>query len=184
MESFEHTKCKPISIPLIVHAPTRLILAVDACSMPAKGPLAERSRRQYGRRPNHRMKSLRKVLQEVQPFIHPEARWKSDSHPYYPTLIREAFPKATHEQVESRRSSLGGQGELKKGGFDPIFSLNHTAAMFRANLCRLIRRTWCTTKKLDRLRDHLALYTVWHNQRIWQQLQKKPQSNAPHKSTH
>ena len=59
-----------------------------------------------------------------------------------------------------------GQGELKKQGWDPIFNLNHTAAMFRANMSRLIRRTWCTTKKLSSLRDHLSLYTTYHNQTL------------------
>jgi transposase-like protein len=166
MESFEHTKCKPVSIPLVVDARTRLILGVDACSMPAHGPLAEISRRKYGPRANHRPRALRRVMRGVRPWVDPAAEIRSDSHPYYPSVVRETFPKATHVQELGRKSSLGGQGELKKIGNDPLFSLNHTAAMFRANVCRLIRRTWCTTKRLDRLRDHLALYAVWHNRRI------------------
>ena len=48
--------------------------------------------------------------------------------------------------------------------FDPLFSLNHTCAMLRANVNRLIRRTWCTTKKLQPLIDHLEIYTKYHNQ--------------------
>lgn len=56
-----------------------------------------------------------------------------------------------------------GQGELKRIGKDPIFSLNHTFAMLRANINRLVRRTWCTTKRQDRLRLHIALYAVRHN---------------------
>jgi hypothetical protein len=50
-----------------------------------------------------------------------------------------------------------GQGELKRGGFDPLFSLNHTAAMFRDRLKRLSHRTWCTTKRPDRLQLLLDL---------------------------
>jgi len=56
-----------------------------------------------------------------------------------------------------------GQGELKRGGYDPLFSLNHTAAMIRANINRLFRRTWCTSKRIDRLEGHLLLYTDYHN---------------------
>ena len=48
-------------------------------------------------------------------------------------------------------------------GYDPLFWVNHTAAMLRANVNRLIRRTWCTTKRADRLADHLALYVHFHN---------------------
>jgi len=166
MESFEHTKCKPLSLPLIVDAKSRLILRVDACRMPAHGPLAEISRRKYGPRPNHRIPTLRRSIHSIRGVLDAQVRVRSDSHPYYPSLVREALPRATHTRVESRRSSVGGQGELKKIGFDPIFSLNHTAAMYRAHVCRLIRKTWCTTKRLDRLKNHLALYALWHNQSI------------------
>jgi hypothetical protein len=64
---------------------------------------------------------------------------------------------------------LTGQGELKVGGFDPIFSLNHTCAMLRANINRLFRKTWCTTKKMEMLEHHLAIYALYHNERaLWQ----------------
>jgi hypothetical protein len=29
---------------------------------------------------------------------------------------------------------------------------------------RLIRRTWCTTKKRERLKDHLDIYVQFHNE--------------------
>jgi hypothetical protein len=45
METFEHTKMKPISITVAVTEKTRLIVATKVASMPAKGLLAERSRR-------------------------------------------------------------------------------------------------------------------------------------------
>lgn len=56
-----------------------------------------------------------------------------------------------------------GQGELKAGGFDPLFSLNHTCAMYRDNLTRMSRRTWCTTKGPDRLQSLVNLYVCAHN---------------------
>ena len=55
---------------------------------------------------------------------------------------------------------------LKKIRFDPLFSLNHTCAMLRANLNRLFRRTWCTTKKPERLALHIAMYVVFHNETL------------------
>ena len=55
--------------------------------------------------------------------------------------------------------------------FDPLFALNHTAAMFRANVNRLIRRTWCTTKKRERLADHLTLYMAHHNLKLQPEIQ-------------
>ena len=61
------------------------------------------------------------------------------------------------------RGCVTGQGELKKLRFDPLFALNHTCAMLRANINRLFRRTWCTTKKKERLEQHLAVYMDFHN---------------------
>jgi len=61
------------------------------------------------------------------------------------------------------RGSVSGQGELKKLRFDPLFSLNHTCAMLRANLNRLFRRTWCMSKTIQGLIDHLSLYVIYHN---------------------
>ena len=64
---------------------------------------------------------------------------------------------------KGKRGCVTGQGELKKVGFDPLFSLNHTFAMFRANMNRLFRKTWCTTKVPQGLIDHIDLYIQHHN---------------------
>ncbi len=45
METFEHSKMKPLSIALAVDEKSRRILAIQVASMPAKSLLAERSRK-------------------------------------------------------------------------------------------------------------------------------------------
>ena len=166
METSEHTKMKPLSIPIAVEHPSRLILSVDVARMPAKGLLAEKSRKKYGLRPDERAAAWRHVLGTVARLASPEVMITTDSHKRYPQAIRRHLPHANHIQVKGRRGCVAGQGELKVGGWDPLFSLNHTAAMLRANICRLIRRTWCTTKKKDCLRQHIMLYVMWHNETI------------------
>lgn len=166
METSEHTKMKPLSIPIAVDHPSRLILSVDVARMPAKGLLAEKSRRKYGPRPDERAAGWRHVLSTVARLASPEVIITTDSHKRYPRIIKLHLPQASHIQVKGRRGCVAGQGELKVGGWDPLFSLNHTAAMLRANICRLIRRTWCTTKRKERLREHIMLYVMWHNETI------------------
>ncbi|HXH76731.1 MAG TPA: hypothetical protein VNJ08_17305, partial [Bacteriovoracaceae bacterium] len=56
------------------------------------------------------------------------------------------------------------QGELKKVRFDPLFMVNHTCALLRANVNRLIRKTWCTTKDPARLKDHLDVFVYYYNE--------------------
>jgi len=163
METFEHSKMKPLSIALAV-TPQRQILFYEVAKMPAKGLLAARAVKKYGHRINERPKALKTLFQKLQPITDDHALFKSDQNPTYPFHLFKAFPNATHETTKGGRSCIVGQGELKKLGWDPIFSLNHTAAMLRANMNRLFRKTWCTTKTVQGLMDHLALYTSYHNQ--------------------
>ena len=76
------------------------------------------------------------------------------------------FPKADYKCHIGLKSAIAGQGELKKAWRDPLFAINHTFAMLRANINRLIRRTWCSTKKIPCLEDHLALYAWVHNSKL------------------
>lgn len=173
MESFEHTKLKPLSIPLVVDAKTREVLSYDVAQMPAKGTTAAISRKKYGYRKDLRTPAWLHVLGEATKACINEVVITSDSHKRYPEVIRKTMPNAIHIQTKSRRACVVGQGELKRGGHDPLFSLNHTAAMKRANVNRLARKTWCTTKRPDRLKAHIALYVLWHNEVIAAQQEKR-----------
>ena len=166
MESLEKSKCLPVSIPLVVETKTNLILGFRVCSMPAKGHLAEISRRKYGYRPDERARAAHDLFTEIKPYLSPSLEIKSDENPKYPSWIRPHFPDARHLKYKGRRGCVVGQGELKRGGFDPLFSINHTAAMLRAHISRLFRRTWNTTKKKERLATHIEIYVQAHNQNI------------------
>ena len=166
METFEHTKCKPVSIAIAVEKKSRLILATAAVSMPAKGLLAKIARKRYPPRKDERRKAMRLVLSTVAAVGAPDLHLMSDKCPRYPKEIRRWVPRATHKAYKGRRGCIVGQGELKAGGFDPLFSLNHTCAMVRDNIKRLSRKTWCTTKRIDRLQCLLNLYTCYHNEWI------------------
>ena len=73
------------------------------------------------------------------------------------------LPGRDYRQYPGGRGAIAGQGELKKKKHDPLFILNHTCAMLRGCINRLIRRTWCTTKRPRRLQMHLDLYVDFHN---------------------
>jgi hypothetical protein len=163
LETSEHTKCKPLSVTLAVDPETRKILHFQVASMPAKGHLAEISRRKYGFRADERPKAWALLMKGLTPYVREDCEWTSDDNPHYPRFLRKHYPKAIHTHVKGGRGAITGQGELKKLRFDPLFSLNHTCAMLRANLNRLFRRTWCTTKNRQGLIDHLSLYVSFHN---------------------
>ena len=166
LETFEHTKCKPVSVTIAVEEKTRRVLGFRVAKMGAKGLLVKKAFKKYGRRIDERSRMRKELFKELAPAILPGATIKSDSNPYYVDDVKKFFPGCPHITYLGKRGAITGQGELKKTEFDPLFSLNHTYAMFRANMSRLIRKTWCTTKKIERLRDHLAIYAVYHNSKL------------------
>jgi transposase-like protein len=163
LETSEHSKCKPLSVALAVDPKTRKILGFQVSVMPAKGHLTRIALQKYGPRPDLRSQGWHKLFASLKPFVSEVATFISDENPHYPRHLKTHFPQATHICHKGRKGHVAGQGELKRGGFDPLFSLNHTCAMLRANLNRLFRRTWCTTKNHNGLIDHLSLYVRYHN---------------------
>ena len=163
METFEHSKCKPLSIAVAVEDKTRLILSLQVASMPAKGLLAKVSRDKYGLRKDDRPKSLQLMMDDMLKANANATNIMSDMAPRYPPIVRKNFPCAQHHTFKGRRGCVVGQGELKAGGFDPLFTLNHTCAMIRDNIKRLTRRTWCTTKNPEQLQNLLNIYIAFHN---------------------
>jgi transposase-like protein len=168
LETIEHTKCKPLSVALAVDADTRRILDFQVSSMPCKGPLAHVSRKKYGHRPDHRGQGLHNLMDNIRPLCASRLELSSDQCPRYASVVAATLQEAPgiavhYEQTKGARGCVSGQGELKKLGHDPLFSLNHTCAMLRANINRLFRRTWCTTKKSHCLEQHLQIYAYYHN---------------------
>ena len=163
METFEKSKYQPLSVPIVVDPVTRKLLGFRVCSMPAKGLLADIARKKYGPRADDREQSAKDLLRSIAPFAAPDVTIITDQNPKYPAWIDACFPNGKHLTTKGRRGCVVGQGELKSGKFDPLFALNHTCAMIRANVNRLFRRTWNTTKRAERLALHLAIYMNYHN---------------------
>jgi len=161
--TIEHTKCKPLSVSMAVENKTRQILGFEVSIIPASGHLAEISRRKYGRRPNLKSKGIMNLFKRIKYCIEVGPVFSTDEDNIYPRLIKRFFPGAIHKQYKGAKSRDRGLGELKKLNYDPLFSINHTFAMLRANINRLFRKTWCTTKKPDRLSQHLMVYLLFHN---------------------
>lgn len=171
LETSEHSKCKPLSVTLAVHAKTREILDFQVKRMPAKGTLSKIALKKYGRRKDERPDGWNAIFQNLRPYVSSTALFESDENPHYPRFLKKHFPNASHVRYPGARGAIFGQGELKKQKFDPLFSLNHTCAMMRANMNRLFRRTWCTTKKIDGLINHLWIYVQFHNQELLPQME-------------
>jgi transposase-like protein len=160
----EHTKMKPLTVSLAVDAGRRFILGAQVERIGAFGHLAKLSRAKYGPRPNRHVRALNRLFKQISPTVALGARIESDEHSFYPPVIARWLPGREHQRYPGGRAAIAGQGELKKGGHDPLFSINHSCAMLRACMNRLIRKTWCTTKRPERLQQHLDVFIDYYNQ--------------------
>ena len=162
----ENSKLKPLSVSIAVDEQRRTILALEVSKIPAFGHLARFAVKKYGYREDEHFQGLTRLFQRITPLVSQEVVVKSDEHQRYPGFITSYLPKAKHLTFKSERGCVAGQGELKKVGFDPLFAVNHTCAMLRANINRLIRKTWCTTKDPKRLKDHLDIFMYFYNKQL------------------
>lgn len=161
-----HTKLRPVSVSIAVDKSTRIILGVEVGEIPAFGHLAAISKSKYGKRKNEHLEKLNNLFLKIKEFVSVDVKIESDEHQNYLPMILKHFPNSKYRQYKGARGSIVGQGELKKLNYDPLFKINHTLAMFRANINRLIRRTWCTSKNIERLKDHIDIYIEYHNQNL------------------
>ena len=166
MFTFEHTKLKPIAISVIADAAQYQLLGAIAARSPATGHLAEKSRKKYGHRVDETPACRYQLLESLVGVIDPCACFKTDQHSDYPIVIRTLFPEATHIATKGRPACITGQGEMKKGGFDPLFCINHIQARLRDRIKRLARRTWCTTKRIEYLQMHLDILVDYYNREL------------------
>lgn len=164
LETFEHTKLKPLSVTLAVEKHSRFIVGFEVSRMPAKGLLIYKSLKKYGPRKDERSEARDRLFRRIHEGVSKKSLIESDQNPHYPQVVKKYFPEANYQTLKGQRGCVTGQGELKQVHFDPLFSLNHTCAMLRANINRLFRKTWCTTKKIQPLIDHIEIYVRYHNQ--------------------
>ncbi|MDA8791802.1 hypothetical protein N9N67_01080 [Bacteriovoracaceae bacterium] len=161
--TIEHTKLKPLTVSCAVDSESRMILGAQVASIPAFGKIAKISRNKYGRRENNHKIALEDLFNQIKSSLDPQVEIKSDKHKLYPQVVKKYLPEAKHRRYKGGRGCVTGQGELKRKIRDPLFSINHTYAMLRANINRLFRKSWNTTKDPQMLKNHLDIYIQYHN---------------------
>ena len=157
----ENSKLKPLTISGMVDEKSRFILGLEVGVIPSFGHLAKVARKKYGKRENQHRETLKRLFYKSKNSLTSNVLIKSDEHQLYPTVIKKYLPHCEHKSYKGGRGCVTGQGELKRQYYDPLFAINHTFAMLRANINRLVRRTWCTTKRIDRLQDHLEIIDIF-----------------------
>jgi len=159
LQTFEHTRLKPVSIAVAIRVKTGEVIDVDVAMMSSFGAMVRRTRELYPEWRETRRGARESVFRSVAKCAKPGVTIKTDESRHYPPIIDRLVPGARIEQ----HLSPGNDDHPCPDGFDPMFKLNHLFAKMRQDMSRLFRSTWATTKTLAGLYNHLMLYIAWQN---------------------
>jgi transposase-like protein len=161
LETFEaDRRLKPVTVPVLIHQESRLMLHAAAGQLPARGNLtgehAQRRKLKGRRRPNESKRVVRSSLLVLRALVRDTRRCtlRTDEKPLYGALLRELELPLRHETTLST---------VRRDTRNPLFPINHTLGMLRDGVSRLVRRSWGASKKRQRLTLHLGMYIAWRN---------------------
>ena len=160
----ERRRLQPVTVPFLVETESSFIVSIACGALPARGSLRPSERRRKlelealrGKRRSESNAAVAKVLEQLEVALPEQGRVDvaSDSKRTYPKLLAERFgSRVRHVQMPSNR---------KSAIFDPLFPVNHTLAMARDGLSRLVRQTWAASKRRAWLDRHLWIWVAWRN---------------------
>jgi transposase-like protein len=165
LETFEHSRrLAPVTLPVLIGRRSYFVVDLESAALPCRGGLSpadrkrkeEREARLGPRRSGSRravsdcFKTLAKVHTPLIPVV-----VETDCKATYPKILRAHFgERLVHQRTSSK---------LKRDYANPLFPINHTLAMARDGISRLVRRSWAASKLRERLEWHAWIWTVWRN---------------------
>lgn len=166
LETFENDRrLQPVTMPVLVHRTTRFVIHLETAALAPRGHLSPRHEARKARmrvasgprRSGSRL-AVKRCLEALRAAHAPGALLElvTDQKRMYPVLVREVFGNriAAHVQESSRRA---------RNTLNPLFAVNHSLAMLRDQVSRLVRRSWGASKDRNQLALHAWIWTAWRN---------------------
>ena len=165
LETFEHSRrLAPVTMPVLIHRKSYFIVDLECAPLPCRGGLSELDRKKKaereardGVRRSGSRKAVEKCLNTLAATCSRSRRpWvQTDRKATYRPIISRAFGG---EILHDRCSSM-----MRRDYRNPLFPINHTLAMMRDGISRLVRRSWGASKLRERLERHAWIWVVWRN---------------------
>jgi hypothetical protein len=168
IETFEgHRTLRPLTVGLLVAGRSGFLVETAVGRMRSRAGASSGSkerRAQFEGREGRRPNESRAVVRECLGRLKQGGPWElvTDRKPLYGRVVEEISRGKPQAGVHLTVSGRG-----TKGPRSPLFGVNHMAAKVRYGMSRLIRRSWCVSKRRRRLALHLAIYWGWHNGWRW-----------------
>jgi hypothetical protein len=166
LETYEQDRrLQPVTVPVLIHRKTRFVIHLETAALAPRGNLSpsDQFRRDLraakcGPRRSGSRAAVRSCLEKLRAVHASGAMLElvTDQKSTYPVLAKEIFGNriAAHVQESSRRA---------RNTLNPMFAINHTLAMLRDHISRLVRRSWAASKLHDQLQVHAWCWIAWRN---------------------
>jgi transposase-like protein len=165
LETYEHNRrLKPLTVPVLVHKPSHCILHAAVGTLPPRKPLSKANLKKLeaiekieGKRRSESREKVAEcfdVLQSLTPGTGIVTVNTDEKHTYRALLQQRFGDRLVHERTNSKEP---------RTYWNPLFVVNHTFAMLRDGLSRLVRRNWAASKEREKLEWHLWVYIAWRN---------------------
>ncbi len=165
LETFEgNRRLCPVSVPVLIERRTFFVVWAETAQMAARGRLGAREQekkrereRMFGVRRSGAREAIGRCLDALRTAHAPGlVEVVTDQKGLYRAEIRRRFQGriGAHVTESSKRA---------RNRSNPLFAINHTFAMLRDHVSRLVRRSWGASKKREALKRHLWIWAAWRN---------------------
>ncbi len=162
-ETFECKSIRRLTVPMLVDNETWFLVATAVGSIRRLAVTGSRrwhdqqlEEAKVGPRPDESRQRVAEVMQALARRVGEGSLiLRSDEKALYRVLAREQFGERVRHETTP--------GTDPRTADNPLFVINETITMSRDNCGRLRRNSWLVSKKADRLRRQLGLFTVYRN---------------------
>lgn len=166
LETFEHhRKLKPVTMSVLIERKSYFIVYSRAGALPARRPLKKHElellaaiEAKEGKRCSESRACVRTAFEALHRVLDPASpvHLQTDKKQSYPVECKRASGDRPliHKTTSSR---------LRRDYHNLLFPINHTLAMMRDGVSKLVRRSWGACKKRDRLQLAVWIWMVYRN---------------------
>lgn len=166
LETFEaNRRLQPVTVPVLIERHTLFVCHAETAPLPPRGRMGARERdkraereRAAGPRRSGSGAAVEACFDSLR-RVHDPARLlemvTDQKRAYRPSLRRHFAGRLGAHVTESSRRT--------RNRANPLFAINHTLAMMRDGISRLVRRSWGASKCRRRLLLHVWVWMAWRN---------------------
>jgi hypothetical protein len=166
LETFETDRLtRPVTVPVLIHRESLFVVHAETAALPPRGRLDVyrtlrklRDEAKFGKRKSGSRAAVERTLLKIGPLLHPSQSLSiaTDRKSSYRKLIQTHYGAVFGSHVQESSRTKRGRGNV-------LFPINHTLAMLRDGVSRLVRRSWAASKLRVRLEEHLWIWIAYRN---------------------